>query len=94
MKTVNQIRVLIVKSGGTLEEDEGLRDDTRIFQAVAPDWQVWRASDTHCMIVYWARGSSEQIQKLNEESYRDLAQRLAFGLRDMTESERDLCAED
>lgn len=93
MKTPNQLKALVTRAGGVLEEDEGF-SDTRIFQVVAPTGKLWACDDLHCLVVCWARGNSDQAYRHNEEAYADVSNRLSFGLRDMTEEDSELYAED
>ncbi len=93
MKSVSQLRTLITKAGGTLEEDEGF-SDTRIFQAVAPVGKLWACSDLCCLLIHWARGNTDGAYKANENTYMDVSQRVSFGLRDMREDEKELYATD
>ncbi len=88
MKTIRQLTRLVTQAGGVLEEDEGL-SDTRILQACAPDGKLWAGSDLQCLLVYWQRGSSLYAQEVNEDAYRDVAERVSHGLRDMTAEERE-----
>jgi hypothetical protein len=56
MITTRQLKSLVTKLGGTLEEDHGVRD-LRCFQAVAPDGYLWNG-DTRHIRIDWATGSS------------------------------------
>lgn len=89
MKSVSQLRTLVTKAGGTLEEDEGFRD-ARVFQAVAPKGKLWKCSDLSCLVIIWKRG----IYQDNEDVFSDVRQRVSFGLRDMTQDEMEIYAED
>lgn len=95
MKTLTQLRSLVERAGGRLEEDDaGSMTDTRLLQIVAPSGKLWAGSDLSSLVCYWARGSSAQAIRANEANYSDVAERIASGLRDMTPAEREEFAED
>lgn len=78
--TVAEVRRAIEKAGGTMEEDEGLRD-MRTLQACAPDGKVW-AEGVHCMRIDWATGNTPHAAAHRADTLRDLKERLADGLID------------
>jgi hypothetical protein len=84
---------LAAKHGAIVEEDEGT-SDMRLFQVIAPAGKIWKGADLHTLVVQWARGGSDQAIRFNQDSFKDVAERMSHGLRDMTEEERELCAED
>jgi len=92
MKTISQLRRVVEQAGARLEEDEPLRD-MRTFQAVAPDGMIWEEG-CFCMRVDWATGASPQAVRFNEEQFKSVSERVASGLREQTEAERDMCAVD
>lgn len=95
MKTATQLRTLVERAGGRLEEDEaGSMTDTRIFQICAPEGKLWVNTDLHTMVCYWARGNSNHAYKHNEDAYADVEQRISGGLRDMTGEESELYVQD
>lgn len=79
MKTPRQLKILVTKLGGTLEEDNGLRD-MRCFQAVAPDGYLWNGDTLHIRID-WATGSSTHAIAANEAMFKMVAE---FALEAMT----------
>lgn len=93
MKTIAQIKALVEKAGGTLEEDAGTHD-ARILQAVAPEGKVWAGSDVQCMLIQWPVGGLPWTKSGRQEAFDDVAERVSFGLRDMTPEEIEEHAED
>ena len=90
MKTVSQLKALVARVGGTVEEDDaGSASDCRLFQIVAPMGKRWKGSDLHTLVCWWARGTSEQAVKFNEDSYVDVQERISHGLRDETNEEQN-----
>ena len=86
MKTKRDLERVIVAAGGTLEEDDGLRD-MRCFQAVAPDGLIWEEGVV-CIRIDWAKGEHAQAVAFNESEFKSLCERLSFGLRGMTADEK------
>lgn len=93
MKTPQQLRALVERAGGTLEEDFG-PSGLRIFQAVARPGYVWAGSDLTCLMVQWARGSSALTLAWNEREFDDLRERVSHGQRPMTAAEIEERVED
>lgn len=91
MKNVQHLKRAVENAGGRLEEDEPA-NDCRIFQAVAPEGKIWKGSDTQCLVVWWAIGSSAQAAKFNEESLDDVLERMSHGLRDLNDEEEMIYA--
>lgn len=92
MKSITQLRRLIEKAGGKMEDD-GEGSAVHIFQAVAPENKLWKCDDIHCLRIDWGIPAT-QCQQWNEGVYNDIAERVALGLRDMTEEEKQLYAEE
>ena len=88
MKTKKQLQTLTEKAGGILEEDAGGRD-WRVFQAVAPRGKLWAGSDLKCLRIEWPAGYSTRVADAREDAFKDAAERVSHGLRDMTTEERE-----
>ena len=83
MKTLNDIKRVVTKAGGTVEEDCGYRD-MRVFQLVAPSGKLWAGNDCQCEPVQWATGASTKARQFNESQFADILDTLSHGLREMT----------
>lgn len=86
--TIKDVRRAIEKAGGTMEEDEGYRD-MRILQAVAPRGRLWACDSIYALMVPWAVGNSPQAAAHRADTFRDLGERLSFGLEDDPEFDPD-----
>jgi hypothetical protein len=93
MKTLNEIKRVVSKAGGSVEEDAGFRD-MRTLQVVAPAGMLWAGTGCQCRPVQWARGSAPHAVAHNEAAFRDILDTLSHGLRAMTEEEAYEYAED
>lgn len=93
--TVANLRALVEKHHGVLEEDDaGSMTDSRVFQIVAPAGKVWVNADLRTRVCIWARGSSAHAQRYNADALDDVAECVAAGTRDFTAEEAELYAED
>ncbi len=93
MKTLSNLTRLVEQAGGKLEEDEGY-GDTRVFQAVAPEGKLWAGSDLQCLLIHWTKGVGKQALLDHEDTYKDVVERVSYGLRDMTKEELEEHAAD
>lgn len=86
MSTLANLRKQCAKVGATLEHDEDGR--LEVYQCVAPDGFFWKASDSYHLVLSWMPGCPDS-KKAKMEAIEDALERVALGLREMTEAEKD-----